>query len=150
MDQVSTVWAHDTELPAHPDSASRARAFVGQHLTEHDLPDMANDLQLVVSELATNALTHARTPFTVTLAAFAHSVLLQVHDGSPRLPVLGAATSLDTSGRGLTVLDLLSSDWGVTSHADGGKTVWATFDNRPELATPVSAARSVPWPGPPW
>jgi hypothetical protein len=133
MDQGPTAWAHDIELPEDASSASRARAFVGHHLVEHDQPCLADDIKLVVSELATNALAHAHTPFKVTLAASAHSVLLEVHDGSPCLPVLGTGAPLDTSGRGLAILDLVSIDWGVTVHAEGGKTVWAAFDDRGDL-----------------
>jgi anti-sigma regulatory factor (Ser/Thr protein kinase) len=128
MDQGSTVSAYDIELPAHASSAPRARAFVGHHLAERDLSYLADDVQLVASELATNAVVHAQTPFTVTLAAFAHSLRLEVQDGSPGLPVPGAGNPLDTCGRGLAILDRLSIDWGVTVHAGGGKTVWAVFD----------------------
>ena len=127
MNDGSTVWAHHIQLPAHPTSASRARGFVGQHLVEHDLSHLADDLQLVVTELATNALRHALTPFTVTLEAFAHIVLLGVQDGSPHAPVMRACVPRDTSGRGINIVELLSRDWGVTAHADGGKTVWAAF-----------------------
>ena len=113
MNDGSTVWAHHIELPARAPSASRARGFVVQHL--------------VVTELATNALIHALTPFTVTLEAFAHIVLLGVQDGSLHAPVMRACVPRDTSGRGIQIVELLSRDWGVTAHADGGKTVWAAF-----------------------
>ena len=86
-----------------------------------------------MSELATNALTHALTPFTVTLAAVAQSLLVKVRDGSPCHPVSVDGTPLDTAGRGVTIVALLSRDWGVTAHADGGKTVWAAFDTRQGL-----------------
>ena len=128
MDQGATIWKHDLELTAHGTSAARARRFVGQRLIEHELQYLADDVQLVVSELATNALTHARTPFTVTLAAVAQSLVVKVRDGSPCLPVSVDGSSLDTAGRGVTIVALLSRDWGVTAHADGGKTVWAAFD----------------------
>jgi hypothetical protein len=123
----STAWAHHIDLSAHTTSASRARGFVGQHLIEHDLPHLADDLRLVVTELATNAVRHALTPFTVTLEAFAHIVLLGVQDGSPHAPVVRACVPRDTSGRGMTIVELLSRDWGVTAHAEGGKTIWAAF-----------------------
>lgn len=134
MDHVPTVWAYDVELPPHASSASRARDFVGLHLVEHDLSHLADDVRLAVSELATNALTHSLTPFTVTLAVFGPTVLLKVEDRSPCLPVLGAGTALGACGRGLTILDLLSIDWGVTAQDDGGNTVWATFGNAPQVA----------------
>ena len=67
-----------------------------------------------------------------TLAAFAHSVLLKVTDGSPRLPVIVPGSplhALDPTSRGIALVAQLSRDWGVTAHAAGGKTVWATFDS---------------------
>ena len=128
MNQGAMVWQYDLELTAHAISASRARSFVGQRLVEHELQYLADDVQLVVSELATNALTHALTPFTVTLAAVAQSLLVKVRDGSPCHPVIVVGTPNDTAGRGVTIVALLSRDWGVTAHADGGKTVWAMFD----------------------
>ncbi len=62
-------WSHETELEAESASASNARDFVCLHLDEHDLSHLVDDMRLVTSELATNALVHAHTPFTVTLAA---------------------------------------------------------------------------------
>jgi anti-sigma regulatory factor (Ser/Thr protein kinase) len=129
MNEVFTMWNHHIDLPADASSASRARRFVDLRLVEHDVAHLGDDVRLVVSELATNASTHALTPFTVTLEAVEHSVLLKVRDGSPCHPVvLAGGTPLDTDGRGITIVARLSHDWGVTAHADGGKTVWAAFD----------------------
>ena len=99
MDQGPTVWVRDIELPDHASSASRARAFVGLHLVGNDLAYLADDIQLVVSELATNALTHAHTAFTVTLAAYAHSLLLRCTMGRPpRRPCAPALPSIRAVG----------------------------------------------------
>ena len=122
-----TVWSHDTQLPAEAASSARARHFVVHHLLEHELPDLVDDVQLVVSELATNATVHAQTPFTVTLQASVGSVLLDVRDGSQSVPVLVTGALLDAGARGMTIVDLLSSGWGVTVYPDNGKSVWAAF-----------------------
>ena len=55
MDQGAMMWQHDLGLTADARSAARARSFVGQRLIEHELQYLADDVQLVVSELATNA-----------------------------------------------------------------------------------------------
>ena len=144
MNQGAMVWQYDLELTAHAISASRARSFVGQRLVEHELQYLADDVQLVVSELATNALTHALTPFTVTLMAVAQSLLVKVRDGSPCHPVIVVGTPNDTAGRGVTIVALLSRDWGVTAHADGGKTVWASFDTCQVLDLALGSTGSVP------
>jgi anti-sigma regulatory factor (Ser/Thr protein kinase) len=124
------LWSHETELAAQAISASRARDFVRGHLAEHDLAHLTDEIQLVVSELVTNALLHAQTPFTVVLRAFEQSVLVEVRDGSPFEPSRVATPHLDTAGRGMTIVDVVSRAWGVTSAPDGGKSVWAAFDRR--------------------
>lgn len=125
-----TPWSHAVELPVKVGSASRARHFVVQQLATHDLSYLADDVRLVVSELATNAVTHARTPFTVSLSGREGAVLLMVRDGAASEPMLMAPRNLELGGRGLRIVQALSRDWGSSVDADGGKAVWAVFDAR--------------------
>jgi anti-sigma regulatory factor (Ser/Thr protein kinase) len=90
----------------------RARDFVRRHLAEHQLWYLVYDVGLVVSELAANAVFHARTPFTVSLQDGHQSVLLTVCDGSPEPAYCVNANVMDTSGPGLLIVDALSRDWG--------------------------------------
>jgi anti-sigma regulatory factor (Ser/Thr protein kinase) len=123
-----TLWSCQVGLAAQPVSASRSREFVRQHLSEHGLAQLVDDVELVVSELATNAVQHAGTPFTVFLHAFEETLLLEVEDGSWTGPFLAViAKDLAVNGRGLSIVNALSRDWGVDPHADGGKSVWAEF-----------------------
>ena len=123
------LWSHETSLTAEASSAARARAFVSRHLRDHDLRHLVDDIEVVVSELATNAMAHAQTPFTVILCAFDETVVLEVSDQSRAEPSLVVARALDTSGRGVAIVQALSRDWGVLSRASGGKSVWAEFDS---------------------
>lgn len=123
-------WSHRTVLVAEPMSASRARDFVCLHLAEHSLLYLVEDIRLVVSELATNAMVHARTPFTVTLAAEDRTVLLTVRDGSTTVPVRAGPQVTDTRGRGSLLVEELSLAWGASTAADGTKSVWASFATR--------------------
>ena len=123
-------WSYVIELQVHVRSASQARQFVAEHLAQHELSYLTDDVQLVVSELATNALVHARTPFTVSLKALERSVLLMVEDGSTVGPLFVAPRDLDVGGRGLRIVQVVSRDWGVSMDAGGGKSVWAVFDTR--------------------
>ena len=125
-----TPWSHAVELPVKIGSASRARHFVVQQLATHDLSYLADDVRLVVSELATNAVKHAQTPFTVSLSAREGAVLLTVRDGAATEPTLMPQRSLELGGRGLRIVQALSRDWGSSVGADGGKAVWAVFDTR--------------------
>jgi anti-sigma regulatory factor (Ser/Thr protein kinase) len=121
-------WSCAHEFPSDPVSAVNARDFVRQHLIEHDLLFLVDDLRLVTSELATNALLHAGQPFLVTLQADTSWLVLSVHDHSPQAPAQLAAQVMDTTGRGLSIVDNLSHHWGVDGSTGWSKSVWASFD----------------------
>ena len=123
-----TRWSHTMDLPADALSASRARDFVGGHLNEHVLSHLAGDARLAVSELATNALVHAQTPFTVILEALGPSVVVTVKDGSTSTPRLVDAEAAEIDGRGILIVQTVSHGWGVLLDGEGGKSVWAWFE----------------------
>jgi anti-sigma regulatory factor (Ser/Thr protein kinase) len=125
------LWSKRCSFPSEVESASRARTFVSRQLTEHELSYLVEDVRLVVSELATNAMLHARTPFTVSLEQIVRLVLLTVQDGSPSAPEWVDAEVLDTHGRGLFLVAHASHDWGVLEGPHGSKSVWASFVTRP-------------------
>jgi anti-sigma regulatory factor (Ser/Thr protein kinase) len=84
------------------------------------------DLGLVVSELATNACVHARTPFTVTVQRHDTGLLVEVADDDPG-PVAMKPLTSGTSGRGIHIVAAVAKDWG-TSPRQSGKAVWAVLD----------------------
>ena len=104
-----------------------AREFVTMHLEQNLLPGLVDEARLVASELATNAVRHARTPFAITIERRDGEVTISVRDWSSEVPVAGSRRLLATGGRGLMLVDALSVTWGVTVKADGGKSVWARF-----------------------
>lgn len=130
MSDVST-WAGQGYWPAETSSVAAARAFVCRHVTRRECPALAAQVSLVVSELATNAVVHARTPFVVTVGGTHGAVFLSVRDASPLLPAasrLPVSAMQQQQGRGLHVVETCSSNWGFTRETGGGKSVWATFD----------------------
>ena len=129
MDLVSS-WSHERTLPGEARSVLRARQFVCFHLVDHRLFYLVDDVRLAASELAANVVRHAHTPFTVILERAAQSVMLTVQDGSPSPPVHLAAEPFEVGGRGLSIIDLVSDDWGVTEGPGRGKSVWASFPTR--------------------
>jgi anti-sigma regulatory factor (Ser/Thr protein kinase) len=132
-------WSYVADFVAEAGSVANAREFVRARLLHHRLPYLVADLPLVVSELATNAIIHAQSPFTVTLAGTDRSVLLTVQDGSPERPVQAATSALDTRGRGTFIVSRFSSSWGVTAAVDArhAKAVWAEFDVTPRSSYPT-------------
>jgi anti-sigma regulatory factor (Ser/Thr protein kinase) len=114
-------------LPAEPRSAQHARSMVLAACIRWDAGDVCADTELVVTELVANAVRHAGTEITVRLAALAETpggVRAEVSDSSTRPVRPRQAGGLEESGRGLFLVDMLSSRWGATATEDG-KTVWA-------------------------
>lgn len=122
------AWSIQTQWPADARHVSDARRFVTERLLADDLGHLTDAACLIVSELATNAVRHAHTPFRVTMVRNDSELLLEVHDGSSAPPVPREGAAFDVAGRGLHLVGALSEDWGVTPHALGGKSVWATLD----------------------
>jgi anti-sigma regulatory factor (Ser/Thr protein kinase) len=99
-----------------------ARRFVSAALQEWGCdPD---DVALLVSELATNAVLHARSDFMVRVEAGHGRVRVEVFDRNSRLPTFAVVPPDAYSGRGLMLVQALASSWGVESHSDNGKTIW--------------------------
>jgi anti-sigma regulatory factor (Ser/Thr protein kinase) len=106
-------------LPAETESPGRARA------AEDDVLD---DITLIVSELVSNAVQHGEPDILLRMRMDPLAVDISVLDhgtGGPPEKVAAPSTSA-TSGRGLSIVDRLASDWGVVPLEGGaGKTVWA-------------------------
>jgi anti-sigma regulatory factor (Ser/Thr protein kinase) len=118
----------------------KARAFVTECLTDHGMLPAIDDVRWVVSELATNAVVHAATAFTVNVSRLDGVLTLTVGDGSPVFPrKLRPGAELASSGRGLRIVEALSTAWGVTGKGTG-KSVWATFDVRTSGLSPAAGA----------
>jgi anti-sigma regulatory factor (Ser/Thr protein kinase) len=121
--QPMTYLTADYEADIH--APGSARRFLtdslrarGQHV------DVVADAASVISELATNAVIHAQTPFTVTVQATNHTVRIEVEDFSTALPTISPLSANAPSARGMALVAGLANRWGVDS-AQHGKTVWA-------------------------
>jgi anti-sigma regulatory factor (Ser/Thr protein kinase) len=124
-DEAAGVDDISARFPAAGDSPRRARHFVGAALERWDRgASLLEDAQLVVTELATNAVVHAGAGFSVDVRQQGDRIRLAVHDASPARPILRDPDPLATSGRGLRIVAALAADWGVLPDP-GGKTVWA-------------------------
>jgi anti-sigma regulatory factor (Ser/Thr protein kinase) len=95
-------------LRRQPSEISRARELARKALTDWGLADHTDLAELIVSELATNALRHGAGPITVRLTCTqAGDLWLEVHDHGRGRPVLQKTTADDEQGRGLALLDAL-------------------------------------------
>lgn len=117
------------DLEGAPASVSAARRFVRQALESWHLDAALEAAMLLTSELATNAVLHARSGFAVLVAKDGDQVRVEVLDGSPVRPRRRHHSSTAATGRGVGLVETLSSGWGVTpaDRLDGfAKGVWFT------------------------
>ncbi|MFJ7984489.1 SpoIIE family protein phosphatase [Streptomyces sp. NPDC096351] len=106
----------------------RARRLARRALARWDLEELTDSVELLISEVVTNAVRYAERP--VTLRLLRTDVLrCEVGDDSPQLPRQRRARETDEGGRGLFLVNRLARRWGAT-RLSGGKVVWF------ELATP--------------
>ncbi|MFF4653096.1 SpoIIE family protein phosphatase [Streptomyces sp. NPDC001380] len=110
-------------------SVGRVRRFVRDFLHEDGLERLADDIEIMASEITTNALVHADSDVEVWIREYADRIHLEVRDVDVRRPVITSVVEDDevnaTSehGRGLSIVDVLSLRWG-TSPSGRGKAVW--------------------------
>jgi anti-sigma regulatory factor (Ser/Thr protein kinase) len=142
------------ELGALPSAVPCARLHTRQLLWEWHLTGLADDAELLVSELVTNAvqITQAdgRTaPVRLWLLAGRAQLLMLIWDASP-LPPVPMNTSGDAeNGRGLLLVETLSTRWGFFAHHSDGKVTWAVLEAlvQPDartLTTAPSQGLSIP------
>ncbi|MFI1304600.1 ATP-binding protein [Streptomyces sioyaensis] len=119
---------HSKRFRARKDSIAAARLHVRAILTEWKLGGLIEDSILITSELATNAVLHAKGTgdyFELALRRRNGVLVLEVADSYQwQMPELHKPALYDLSGRGLFLVDALSENWGVRPRTPG-KTVWA-------------------------
>jgi anti-sigma regulatory factor (Ser/Thr protein kinase) len=112
-----------------PTSIGEARRFVAATLADSSGADgvFLDTALLAVSELATNALLHARTEFDVVVDVQDATVSIGVIDGSAELPVVRSAQAVSEGGRGLALIEAVAVRWGTELDGDG-KLVWCELE----------------------
>jgi anti-sigma regulatory factor (Ser/Thr protein kinase) len=124
-------------LPYAPASVAVARQRLAADLMAAGIfAGAVGDAVLVVSELLSNAIRHARPlPGASVQVAWAlddDAVEVEVSDGGARTrPTPAQATVSSLGGRGLDIVEYLARTWGVRSD-DGGLTVWAVLAAPPD------------------
>jgi len=113
-----------------------ARRFVEDQLVSAGLGDVADDAGLLTSELASNAVLHARTGFVVVVDREADGARVEVRDQSDVLPVFTAPSATAMSGRGLVLVQTLAAAWGSEALEVDGKLVWFSVVRGPVAVDP--------------
>jgi anti-sigma regulatory factor (Ser/Thr protein kinase) len=113
-------------LPPDPSSASIARAFVREVLSEWNLTVMEPDASLVATELVTNGLRHGGGSESITLTANNRHLQISVSDKAAlRSPRRLYRELTAEGGRGIALVEAVGDTWGTTrARAHRGKAVW--------------------------
>lgn len=108
-------------LPPEPSSAGRARRFVAHALSPGG--EVAELAVLLVSELASNAVLHARTDFELVISLDTARIRVDVMDSNATMPMLKSYEPESVTGRGLHMVASSADKWGFDATHEG-KTVW--------------------------
>jgi GAF domain-containing protein/anti-sigma regulatory factor (Ser/Thr protein kinase) len=118
-------------LDGGADDVPRARRFAVAALRGGRADALVGDVELVVSELVTNALLHAGAPASLRVFIPAQRpesdevvVRVEVRDPLRSSPIRAVASTESMTGRGITLIEALASSWGV-EHDGTGKVVWS-------------------------
>ncbi|ROQ34155.1 PAS domain S-box-containing protein [Streptomyces sp. PanSC19] len=126
----------DWRLPREPRSVGRARELARAQLAAWDLEPLVDTVELLVSELVTNALRYGEGEIRLRLLRD-RTLVCEVWDSGLVQPRRRRARDTDEGGRGLQLVGLLSASWG-SRRTPRGKTVWF------ELALPDGEGAAEP------
>jgi hypothetical protein len=131
----------DAHMLPGPEMPAASRQLVGRACEEWGLRRIRRLAELIMSELASNAVLHARTPAAVTIRLVGGCLQMAVRDGDPRLvyhPAPGThGAHHGDHGRGLLILEAMADEWG-SAPTGNGKVVWATLRvPKPRPAPPL-------------
>jgi anti-sigma regulatory factor (Ser/Thr protein kinase) len=111
-------------LQPRVDAPGQARRHLEQ-TCQHLPPTVRSDACLILSEIVTNAVVHARTMITIAIECDHNAVAVAVTDNSSEAPQRKHHDDLDESGRGLLLIEELATSWGYDTSSDGeGKVIW--------------------------
>lgn len=131
------------QLSSTPRGARLARLLATEQLRTWGLP--SHPAELVVAELAANAVTHGRVPgrdFRLLLYVVGGTLRIEVTDTrGDRLPCPRHSATDAESGRGLLLVDALADRWGVVPGPPPLKTVWAEVGTGSTGSRPVVPPR---------
>lgn len=122
-------------LPPQAESVHSARSFSTGTLIGWKLSELSENMELVVSELATNAFRHglrlaesrSKDPIRLSLLRRGNLVACALNDPGSGLPTLRDPSPLEIGGLGLHIVESLSLRWGWAPLAPYGKIVWAVL-----------------------
>ena len=118
-------------LPGHRQSVAVGRHWVVRTTAERGVGGMANQvLELLSSELLSNAVLHGAGGHAIGVEVkhTTAAVRVAVSDNGDHTPVVLDQDLAAVNGRGMAIVEAMSSRWGIEPRDEGGKTVWFELD----------------------
>ncbi|KDN20129.1 ATP-binding protein [Amycolatopsis rifamycinica] len=115
----------DRLLDRSPRTSARARRFVRGVCAEWMVPELAEDAELIATELVENTLRHTDSAPCLRLELRRGTLSVEVSDESRQPAVLREGLDLAGTGLGLRMITKVAKRWGSSRSRSGGKTVWA-------------------------
>jgi anti-sigma regulatory factor (Ser/Thr protein kinase) len=124
---VTITSTHRSTVVRRLDAPQLARRYARAECAGHAPPALVEDVELVMSELVTNAMRHGRGEITMHLEVAPDRILVGVQDQGGGRPLPREPDASDVNGRGLALVALLATEWGVQPEPAGGKVVWCVL-----------------------
>lgn len=121
----------ELQLVARPSAARAGRRWVTRAVRAQGVPSDSWDvIELLAGELLANAVVHGPGSGDIRVRTWRYGRLVSVavSDQSSARPVVQDLAFTATSGRGMMLVDTLSTEWGVDDRGTAGKTVWFNVD----------------------
>lgn len=132
---VAVVKSDSLDFRVDASSPASARRFVRRLLESWDLGELNEVVELLVSEVVTNVVRHARTDGSIVVSRTEDGVRVEVIDSAGGEPAPLSPEPRQPTGRGLRIVDTMSTRWGVEAATDAiGKTVWFEVSRPPRSA----------------
>jgi DNA-binding NarL/FixJ family response regulator len=135
-------------LPHELLSAGEARRFAAQVVVDWQFDTVLDDTLLVVSELAANALTHADSALELRMSHSSNILRVEVTDDGAGTPEPQPESTTEEHGRGLHLVDHLTTAWGMRetpgAGKGAGKMVWAELTRPGPPPSPAQSADTTP------
>jgi anti-sigma regulatory factor (Ser/Thr protein kinase) len=129
------------DFPPAPESVRAARQYIQQRCQDgHFPPATCAEAELLIGELVSNVVRHTGTEARVRVRSSPERLSVEVRDTGDPAAAVGPVEPSVRGGRGLRVVEVVATSWGVRRYA-GGKVVW--FDlSRPESAGDLTGVSS--------
>jgi len=133
VEKTASMADESQTLEPVSEAPHQSRILVRDFLARHDAEQLADASDLLISELVSNVVRHARSTVELNMHWDDDTLRVEVRDGSSILPAIVDLAGAD-GGYGLRIVAALARDWGVTELGEG-KAVWFTLRRDAETST---------------